>query len=131
MQLARWLVPLAVGATLANACGAVTKLPPDQPSSSPQALGLIQGHVLRGPGQDPRAGGGSAAQVPVAGDPIEIRNPDGKLIASAVSSQDGSFRVEVAGGTYMVVESICATKKQVEVRPPAVTELTLSIPTSC
>jgi hypothetical protein len=94
-------------------------------------MGQIHGHVMRGPGVDPRSGGTSSAPIPVSGDPIEVRNAQGTVVSHAVSSQDGSFRVDVAPGAYTVVESICAVKARVEVHSQAIAELTLTIPNSC
>jgi hypothetical protein len=94
-------------------------------------MGQIHGHVMRGPGVDPRSGGTSGAVIPVSGDPIEVRDAHDTLVTQAVSSQDGSFRVDVAPGAYTVVESICAVKARVEVRSQAIAELTIAIPNSC
>ena len=113
-----------------SACGAVSGGFPSASSAS-ESLGQIHGQVMRGPGVDPRAGGSSGALIPVSGDPIEVRDAQGKVVTQAVSAQDGSFRVDVAPGAYTVVESICAVKAQVEVRSQAIAELTLTIPNSC
>lgn len=94
-------------------------------------MGQIHGHVMRGPGVDPRAGGSSGALIPVSGDPIEVRDGQGAVVAQGVSSQDGSFRIDVAPGAYTVVESICAVKARVEVHSQAIAELTITIPNSC
>lgn len=132
IQLASRLAPLAVAAGLAAACGSAGAVPLNDSSSNPQAFGQIQGHVMRAPGQDPRAGGASASPtVPVPGDPIEIRNAAGALVATAVSGKDGSFQVSVDAGTYTLVESICAVKQQVEVRAQSTTEVKLTVPNSC
>lgn len=129
IQLVRLVAPLAAGAALSAACGYAGAMPAGETPTA-QATGQIQGQVLRGPGSDPRAGGAGAA-VPVPGDPVEVRSVDGKLVTTAVTATDGSFRIDAAGGTYTVVESICSVKQQVEVRPQAVIQLTLAIPNSC
>jgi hypothetical protein len=62
---------------------------------------------------------------------VVVMDGQGMEVSHAVSSRDGSFVVDIVPGTYTVVESICAVKKQAEVRSQAVTEVTLTIPNGC
>jgi hypothetical protein len=100
-------------------------------STSAEPDGHIAGQVMRGAGLDPRSGAASGALVPVSGDPVTAQNEQGRIVAQAVSARDGSFTMNVPPGAYTVVEGICATKQQVDVRSQAVTQVTLQIPNSC
>ncbi|GDY33379.1 hypothetical protein GTS_50120 [Gandjariella thermophila] len=99
-----------------------------QPGAQPQ--GSLRGQVVRPPGRDPRSGI-VAANVPVSGDPIVVRDGAGDTVASAVTGQDGSFQVRLAPGGYLVVESICKVSRQVSIRRGAISSVTLTIPNVC
>lgn len=129
MRVSIGLLTAVVSAALMSACGAATGAP--NSSNQEDASGQIHGQVIRGPGVDPRSGGAAITPVPVSGDPVEVHDVHGVVVSKAVSAQDGTFVIKISAGTYTVVESICAIKKQVEVRSQAVTELTLNIPNSC
>lgn len=130
VRTARKLVIVAMSAMFVGACGAASI---GSPSSSTPAgsTGQIHGLVNRGPGADPRSGGAAATPVPVSGDPVVVKDAQGIEVSHAVSLQDGTFVIEIGPGAYTVVESICAVKKQVDVRSQAVTEVTLTIPNGC
>ena len=100
-------------------------------SASAQPEGQIAGQVMRGAGVDPRSGAASGALVPVAGDPVTAQNEQGRIVAHAVSARDGSFTMNVPPGAYTVVEEICGTKQQVDVRSEATATVTLQVPNSC
>jgi hypothetical protein len=92
------------------------------------ANGTIDGHVVRGPGRDPRAGGdGQGASIPVPGDPITIQDTSGATVASLATAQDGSFRVDLPAGCYAVVEAIYGTAQSVTVQDNVVTPVVMTI----
>lgn len=138
-------VMVAFGMLVVTACGSITTgraaSSPSQgmaaaSSPSPSASqpinsnGRVQGWIVRGPGLDPRSGGGGG-QVPVSGDPISARDGRGTIAATAVSARDGSFTFVLAPGTYAISEGICGTTKQIEVRSQAITRMTVIIPNAC
>lgn len=96
-----------------------------------QHPGTLHGQVLRPPGRDPRSGGGSATPVPVNGDSIEIRDGSGTVVATAVTGQDGAFRMTLAPGDYRVVEGICAAGEQVRITSDTTTRVVLTLPHNC
>ena len=84
-------------------------------------------------GIDPRTGGGgdaSTATAPVAGDPVTIRNPDGTVVATAVSAEDGSFQVVVPAGLYSVTEDILGVSQTVDVADQATCSVVLLLTAS-
>jgi hypothetical protein len=85
---------------------------------------------MRGPGLDPRSGGGGR-QVPVSGDPVTARDETGTAAATAVSTRDGSFTMVLSPGLYTLSEGICGIKNQIEVRSQAIIRITLTIPNTC
>ena len=67
---------------------------------SPEAGGVIYGRLLAGSGAASRE---AAEPVGVSGQEIAIVDPsNGNTIARTVTGVDGSFRVSVAPGTYLI-----------------------------
>ncbi len=110
---------------------AVVNSQPSPSVSQPiNSSGRVQGWVMRGPGLDPRSGGGGR-QVPVSGDPVTARDGSGSTAATAVSARDGSFTFVLPPGMYAISEDICGTTKQIEVRSQTTASMTLTIPNAC
>lgn len=120
------LVAMAAGAVLLAGCGQSAFL---SWGGSGGARGSIDGSVIRGPGVDPRSGGG--ATHPVPGDPIVARQVDGSARAVAISSQDGSFHMSLPVGVYRVTEGICGVTEQVNVQGDSAVSVGLKLPRSC
>lgn len=128
---------MVVAALIAIACGAGATPSSDQspsvaaPAAGPiEVQGSVHGRVIRPPGLDPRSGGGGGA-VPVSGDPIAARSPEGRTLATAVSDRDGSFLLSLPPGRYTIVEGICRVSQAAEVRSHSTSSLTLTIPNAC
>jgi hypothetical protein len=125
------------GPNTASETSAASQGPPivdsgPSPSASQPIMsnGRVLGWIMRGPGLDPRSGGGGR-QVPVSGDPIAARDGRGTTAATAVSAPDGSFTIVLAGGVYAISEGICGITNQIEVRSQTTTRMTLVIPNAC
>ena len=114
------------------ASSTATSLGTTSPNTPPSTGGgIVQGHVVRGPGVDPRSGGaGEGAQVPVAGDPL-IARAGAATVATAVTGPDGSFAMNVPPGMVTVIESICGVSKAVQVNVGETVQITIIIPNSC
>lgn len=117
----------AAGVVLAAGCGATGFLSWGGKGGS---AGSIAGVVVRWPGVDPRSGGGSAS-APVPGDPVVARQVGGSARAVAISARDGSFRVSVPVGTYVVVEGICGARERVTVQGGDPVRVRLVVPNAC
>jgi hypothetical protein len=67
---------------------------------SPEAGGVIYGRLLAGSGAPSRE---TAEPVGVSGQEIAVVDPSsGNMVARAVTGVDGSFRLSVAPGTYLI-----------------------------
>jgi hypothetical protein len=102
---------------------------PDAPAITdiPEGSGVLQGHVER-TGADPRSGaGGTGTAAPVAGDPIEVHDSEGALVAQTVSAQDGSFQLTLPAAVYTVTEDILGLSQPVEVQDQRVTAITFQL----
>ncbi len=115
----------------------------DSPSTSADrpTRGILRGQVLRPPGRDPRSGSGPPGRerrsgsggscVPVTGDPLQIHDMRGQVIASVVTKSGGLFSIALPPGEYQIVEGICGVSKDVNVRSGLSTRVILSIPNAC
>ena len=114
-----WLPALAIALTVLSlvncaltASAQLTK--PDQPPAAQPAKteGLIFGRVLSAPGTiGPE---GAAEPVGVGGQQVEILDlHSGQTVAQATSGQDGSFRLSVRPGNYLL--RAVGTKRYVRV----------------
>jgi hypothetical protein len=90
----------------------------------PQGSGVLVGRVERS-GVDPRSGGGGdEVTSPVSGDPIEIRDADGTVVARPVSAEDGTFQVTLPVALYTVTEDILGITQCAAVRNQAISTIT-------
>jgi len=106
----RWRPLLAILATLLSCinCGpsaiALAQLKPqDQPSTAgqPKADGVVFGRVLSAPGTIGRWA--APAPVGVGGQRVEILSlQSGQTVAHATSADDGSFRLTLRPGNYLL-----------------------------
>jgi hypothetical protein len=121
--------------TTASASPATPAQGPNEPSPSDKshrARGAVHGQVLRPPGLDPRSGASnSGTPVPVNGDPVQVHNLGGQVIAAAVTKSGGLFSIVLPPGEYRVVEGICGVGKWVSVRSGSSTHIILTIPSAC
>jgi hypothetical protein len=93
----------------------------------PPGNGLLVGRVQRS-GADPRSGaGGTGLTAPVSGDPIEIRDVSGTVVARPVSAQDGTFQVMLPVAVYMVTEDILGTSQCADVQNQSITTITFAL----
>jgi hypothetical protein len=122
----------AVAAVMLLGCGFDQGLAtpmPDAPVSVdiPAGNGVLQGRVER-TGVDPRSGaGGTGAAAPVSGDPVEVRDSGGALVAQTVSAQDGSFQLTLPVAAYTVTEDILGMSQGVEVTDQCVTTIAFQL----
>ena len=97
----------------------------DQQQSSDR--GVIFGKRLRAAGTLGPPGFNAPPQG-VAGSRVLVLDPaDGRTIASAVTSEDGSYRIELAPGTYVVESG--DTQQTVKIRAGQQLQLNFAVPT--
>jgi hypothetical protein len=72
------------------------------PPNAPAATGLLRGKVTMGPTMPVERAGGPPAIAPVAGASVNVTDPNGVPIASAITGADGIYSVPVAPGDYLV-----------------------------
>jgi hypothetical protein len=90
--------------------------------------GALDGRVLRPPGRDPRSGTGTGTPVPVNGDPIQARDPTGRIIATTVTATGGTFHLLLRPGRYQITEGICGVSRPADIKAGTTTTLTIPIP---
>ena len=73
---------------------------------SDEGLGTIRGSVLLAPTCPVETTESPCPGRPLAGVPVRVVDADGNVRASAVSSDDGAFTMEVAAGSYLLTASI-------------------------
>jgi hypothetical protein len=105
------------------------EVPPSHASHQPR--GVVHGQVVRRPGLDPRSGSGSGSLVPVNGDPVEVRDLRGRVVAAIVTNSGGFFSIAIPPGEYRVVEDICGVSKQINIRNGLAIHVILTIPNAC
>ncbi|HEU4832346.1 MAG TPA: carboxypeptidase-like regulatory domain-containing protein [Actinomycetota bacterium] len=74
--------------------------------ASDERLGTIRGSVLLAPTCPVETTESPCPGRPLAGVPVRVVDADGNVRASAVSSDDGAFTIEVAAGSYLLTASI-------------------------
>jgi hypothetical protein len=72
------------------------------PPNAPAATAILRGKVTTGPTVPVERAGGPPAIAPVAGASVNVTDPNGVPIASAITGADGTYRVPVAPGDYLV-----------------------------
>ncbi|HEX3540316.1 MAG TPA: hypothetical protein VHT75_07705 [Acidimicrobiales bacterium] len=77
---------------------------PAGPPSAATGKGGIAGHVYAGCGSGPPSGAACQTQTGVAGDTITVTS-GGATVATAITSADGGYRVDVPAGLYGLEES--------------------------
>jgi Carboxypeptidase regulatory-like domain len=73
---------------------------------SDERLGTIRGSVLLAPTCPVETTESPCPGRPLAGVPVRVVDADGNVRASAVSSDDGAFTIDVAAGSYLLTASI-------------------------
>jgi hypothetical protein len=132
----RWLGPPSKAGSTGLGTIVLAKGRPAVAATVPQSVstegpqGWLYGVVVRRPGSDPRSGGsGQGPDVPVAGDPILVRDATGS--ARTVSAQDGSFQMRLPAGAFTVSEDICGVSRPITIESGAASRVTLEIPNAC
>jgi hypothetical protein len=139
MSLPRTGVPILLAAAACLAlvgCGSVHRAGPAPADSSDVRLsaepaseyGLIAGVVWRSPCRDPRSGSAGGVAIPVAGDPITVRDAAGRTAAQAVTRVDGSYQVLMRPGTYRVIEGVAGVGASATVAAGSAATVDLTIP---
>jgi len=67
----------------------------------------------------------------VNGDPVQIQDLDGRVIASVVTKSGGYFSITLPPAKYRIVEGICGASEHVSIRSGLPTDVILTIPNAC
>jgi Carboxypeptidase regulatory-like domain len=94
------LVTVLVSLTLLAGCARGSSEGSDEP------LGTIRGSVLLAPTCPVETAESPCPGRPLAGVPVRVVDADGDVRGSAVSGDDGSFTIDVAPGSYLLIASI-------------------------
>ena len=69
--------------------------------------------------------------MPVNGDPVQVHDLQGQVVAAVVSKPGGFFTVTLPPGEYRIVEGICGVGEPVNVRSGSSIHMILTIPSAC
>jgi hypothetical protein len=67
----------------------------------------------------------------VNGDPVQVHDLGGQVVATAVTKSGGLFNIVLPPGEYRIVEGICGVGKKFSVRSGSSTHIILTIPSGC
>ncbi len=94
-----------LAALLGAPCGSIwcaSNASAQMPPNANAATAILRGKVMMGPTMPVERAGGPPAVAPVAGASVNVTDPSGVPIASAITGADGTYSVPVAPGNYLV-----------------------------